>query len=105
MPSRQSCGMPSMPMLRSMTAASLFLPILARCERPSAASFKESSDQPGCLAHGPEEKDGFWGLLVGFIERRPYIVKCGGLQRFFVIARRPKADAAIQLKRHGRGHS
>ena len=54
--------MPSTFLLRSITSASLFLPILARCDRPSAASLSASKFQPGRLAQGPEEKQGFLGV-------------------------------------------
>src|ERR1700722_12980014 len=59
--------MPSSFLLRWMTSASFVLTILARCERPTAAFVRASRLQPGCLAHGPEEKQGFFGVRVGFI--------------------------------------
>ena len=70
MPSTYPAGIPNSVLLRSMTSASLGLPTLARCERPRAASFKASRLQPGRFAQGPEEKQGFLGLWVGFISRR-----------------------------------
>src|ERR1019366_6832935 len=51
-----------------MTSSNLLLPILARCERPRAASLSPSKLQPGRLAQGPEEKQGFLGVCDGFIE-------------------------------------
>src|SRR5262245_59868263 len=43
------------------------LPSLARCERPRKALSRFCQDQPGRLAHGPEEKKGLTGRLVGFV--------------------------------------
>ena len=43
------------------------LPILARWERPVAAPLRASSDQPGRLAQGPDEKQGLLGRVEGFI--------------------------------------
>src|SRR4051794_24182581 len=51
--------------VRSMARLSLALPALARCERPSVASPKFCRDQPGRLAHGPEEKHGATGRAAG----------------------------------------
>src|ERR1700690_2051419 len=70
--------MPSSFRLRSMTSASFDLPILARCERPTAAFFRASRLQPGCLAHGPEEKHGFFGVWVGFMGENLMIANRGG---------------------------
>src|SRR5579871_472944 len=66
-PSTYVSGMPRIFLLRSMTSASLFLPILARCDRPSAAFLSASKFHPGRLAQGPEEKQGFLGVKEGFI--------------------------------------
>src|SRR5690606_32778510 len=41
------------------------LPGLARCERPSGALARASSDHPGRLAQGPEEKLGLAGRMSG----------------------------------------
>ena len=45
----------------------------ARCERPTSASLSASSDQPGRLLQGPDEKNGRLGFVAGFMtfERRP----------------------------------
>src|SRR5580704_15022304 len=59
--------MPRTRLLRSITSESLDLPIFARWERPSAASFSVSRLQPGRFAQGPEEKQGFLGSNVGFM--------------------------------------
>src|SRR5262249_41703598 len=66
-PSTYPAGIPSTFLLRSMTSASLLLPIFARCERPSSASLRASRLQPGRLAQGPDEKQGFLGVWEGFI--------------------------------------
>ena len=60
-------AVPSNALLRSITAFRRSLPIFARCERPSAASFSASRLQPGRLAQGPEENSGRSGRRVGFI--------------------------------------
>src|SRR5579872_6113159 len=70
MPSTYLDGIPSTFLLRSMTSASLLLPILARCDRPRAASLSTSRVQPGRLAQGPEEKQGLLGVWEGFINKR-----------------------------------
>ncbi len=62
MPSTYPSGMPRIFLLRSITSASFALPILARCERPSAAPCRASRDQPGRLAQGPDEKQGLLGF-------------------------------------------
>ena len=59
--------MPSSFLLRCMTSASFALPSLERCDRPTAASFSASMVQPGRFAHGPDEKQGLFGLDDGFI--------------------------------------
>src|ERR1700676_4864362 len=69
--------MPSSFLLRSMTSASLVLAVFARCERPTAAFFRASRLQPGCLAHGPEEKQGFFGVWVGFMGENLMIANGG----------------------------
>src|SRR5580704_3779942 len=66
-PSTYVSGMPRTFLLRSMTSASLFLPSLARCDRPSAAFLSASKFHPGRLAQGPDEKHGFLGVREGFI--------------------------------------
>src|SRR5579871_3121263 len=66
MPSRQSAGICRRARLRSITSASLALPAFERWERPRQAAFSASSDQPGRLAQGPEEKYGRSGRFVGF---------------------------------------
>nr|CAD5264353.1 conserved hypothetical protein [Bosea sp. 7B] len=43
------------------------LPILARCERPSAASPRALRVQPGRLAQGPDEKCGTRGRAAGIV--------------------------------------
>src|SRR5215475_9431104 len=57
--------MPSTARESSITSASLALPSLARCERPTHAAFSASSDQPGRFAQGPEEKCGIRGRRFG----------------------------------------
>ncbi|CUX01247.1 conserved hypothetical protein [Agrobacterium salinitolerans str. Hayward 0363] len=52
--------------MRSMACFSLALPTLARCERPSGASERASSDQPGRFEQGPEEKCVLPGRTSGF---------------------------------------
>ena len=52
--------------MRSIARLSLALPILARCERPRAASVRAWRLQPGRLAQGPDEKCGFAGRMPGF---------------------------------------
>src|SRR5579885_3009213 len=61
--------MPRMARLFSMTAWSRALPCFERCERPRQASASASGVQPGRLAQGPEEKQGFRGRVEGFMER------------------------------------
>src|SRR5262245_33234150 len=56
-----------------MALASLSLPTLARCERPSADVSSAAADHPGRFAHGPEEKLGFAGRTAGF-ERAVIVV-------------------------------
>src|ERR1700733_8384418 len=51
----------------SIAGLSRALPIFARCERPSAASLRTVGDQPGRLAHGPEEKQEFAGRTPGVL--------------------------------------
>src|SRR5665213_2463932 len=77
--------MPSSFLLRSMTSASFALPILARCERPTAAFFRASRLHPGCLAHGPEEKQGFFGVCVGFMVRNFDDTEHGWIAGFFAV--------------------
>jgi hypothetical protein len=50
-----------------MTSCNLALPGLERCDRPRHAPFSASSDHPGLLAQGPDEKFGTVGRVVGFI--------------------------------------
>jgi hypothetical protein len=64
-PSRQSAGMPRMPLDRSITSASFAFGSFARWLRPSIAPDSASSVQPGRLAQGPEEKRGFDGRMSG----------------------------------------
>src|ERR1700733_11469131 len=62
MPTTYAGGMPSTFLLLSISSASLLLPFLARCDRPRDASLSASKLQPGRLAQGPEEKQGFVGV-------------------------------------------
>ena len=61
-----------------MTSASRAKPAFERCERPSKALERAAGDQPGRLAHGPDEKQGLAGRRVGLIipslpsQRWPY---------------------------------
>src|SRR6186713_3242708 len=57
--------MPSSTRLRSITSASRALPNAERCERPTKAADRASTDQPGRFAHGPEAKFGREGLVLG----------------------------------------
>src|ERR1700693_1443032 len=41
------------------------MPFFERCERPSSAPLRRSVLQPGCLAQGPEEKNGRAGRTAG----------------------------------------
>jgi len=50
-----------------MTSASRATPGFERCERPSNAPDNAAGDQPGRLAHGPDEKQGLAGRRVGLI--------------------------------------
>src|SRR3546814_10712378 len=67
-PIRQPAGIRSTERVRSMTSASFALPGDERCERPSVAAESASSDHPGRLAQGPEEKFGSEGRTDGFID-------------------------------------
>jgi hypothetical protein len=49
-----------------MTSFNLVFPSADLCDRPVSASFNASTLHPGRLAHGPDEKHGFFGLMVGF---------------------------------------
>src|SRR5215471_10797270 len=53
--------------VRSITSFNLALPALERCERPRQASWSASSDHPGRLAQGPDEKQGLAGRASGFM--------------------------------------
>ena len=66
MPSRQSVGMPRMARERSITSASRAFGSLARWLRPSKAPDSASTEKPGRLAQGPEEKLGLRGRVSGF---------------------------------------
>src|SRR5580658_309936 len=48
-----------------MAACRRALPSLERCERPSTADLRFSGDQPGRLAHGPEENSARAGRMAG----------------------------------------
>ena len=48
-----------------MTARSFLTSEPARCERPGENPFSASRDQPGRFAQGPDEKQGFFGFVVG----------------------------------------
>src|SRR4051794_14171081 len=50
-----------------MTSASRASPAFDRCDRPSSAPDRATGDQPGRLAHGPDEKQGLAGRWVGLI--------------------------------------
>src|SRR5262245_27859389 len=50
-----------------MARLSFALPLLERCERPSAASVRAWRLQPGRLAQGPEEKCGMAGRTPGIL--------------------------------------
>ena len=52
---------------RSIASFSLALPTTARCDRPKGASASMSSENPGILAQGPEEKRAFAGRTAGFV--------------------------------------
>lgn len=39
----------------------------ARCERPTSASLSASIDHPGRLLQGPDEKNGRFGFVTGFM--------------------------------------
>src|SRR5437868_14787144 len=59
--------MPSVARVRSTASTIFFLPNFERCERPTAASKRESGVHPGRLAQGPDEKSGRAGREFGFI--------------------------------------
>jgi hypothetical protein len=69
-PSKWSSGIPSSFLLRAITSASFAFPIFDRCDRPTAAPRSTSLDHPGRFADGPEEKHGFLGSKVGFMNCR-----------------------------------
>ena len=48
-----------------MTSWMRALPALERCDRPTRAPASADGSQPGRLAQGPEEKQGFWGRSAG----------------------------------------
>ena len=50
-----------------MTSSIRALAGFARCERPTSEPLSESSDQPGRLLQGPDEKKGRFGFIAGFI--------------------------------------
>ncbi len=50
-----------------MTSVSRATPGFERCDRPSSAPDNAAGDQPGRLAHGPDEKHGLAGRRVGLI--------------------------------------
>src|SRR5690606_36877093 len=52
--------------VRSIASLSLALPGLARCERPSCASFNVSVVQPGRFLMGPDENRRSAGRTAGF---------------------------------------
>jgi hypothetical protein len=52
----------------------LALPIVPRCDRPSAELSSFCGAQPGGLAQGPEEKYGLIGLVAGFAIRNSAVV-------------------------------
>src|SRR5919107_780035 len=66
MPILKPAGTSSTSRVSSIASLSLALPILARCERPRAASLGFWELQPGHLAQGPEEKCGTLGREAGF---------------------------------------
>ena len=53
-----------------MTSSMRALAGFARCERPTSDPPSESSDQPGRLLQGPDEKKGRLGFVAGFIIKR-----------------------------------
>ena len=65
MPSCQSAGMPSRARERLMTSAMRALGSAARWLRPSMAPDNASSEKPGRLAQGPDEKSGLLGRVAG----------------------------------------
>ena len=67
MPTRWVSGTSRTSRVRSMARLSRALPSAARCERPSEAPRSASSDQPGGLAQGPEEKRGLVGRVAGMV--------------------------------------
>src|SRR5262244_1757749 len=62
-----------------MTWSSFALPAAARCERPRQASASASSDQPGRLAQGPDEKKGRRGRSDGFVKAYSFQNRCDPL--------------------------
>src|SRR5579883_1238366 len=59
--------MPSRCRVRSTASTIFFLPSFERWDRPTAASLRTSGVHPGRLAHGPDEKSGRAGRMVGFV--------------------------------------
>src|SRR5580693_8726247 len=59
--------MPRIVRVRSMASFSRALPGLERWERPTSAFLRASGVQPGCLAHGPDEKKGRAGRTAGLV--------------------------------------
>ena len=63
-----------------MTSSIRALAGFARCERPTSEPLSESSDQPGRLLQGPDEKKGRFGFIAGFIVKNSknyaYTLRC-----------------------------
>ena len=64
-----------------MTSLIRALAGLERCERPTCALLSASDDQPGRFAHGPDEKWGRAGFIVGFMAIA-YVKMSGNQQAF-----------------------
>jgi hypothetical protein len=56
---------------RSITSTSCAKPGRERCERPTKAFASAAGVHPGRLAHGPDEKHGLAGRLIGFMSLFP----------------------------------
>ena len=67
MPMRQSSGMPRSARERSSNSPICASGRCARCDLPSIAPARTSTDHPGRLVQGPEEKSGLPGRTAGFM--------------------------------------
>ena len=79
-----------------MTSSMRALAGFARCERPTSEPLSESSDQPGRLLQGPDEKKGRFGFVSGFI-----VKECAKVGLYFTMSRNCFVKLALQREPHG----